>query len=72
MKNKNFVSTLDPFEDRIEKKKKTTRIDVENNNNKKERKPLPFFFFQKLETRHSAPTVASRTKKKPWKGEKGI
>lgn len=44
MKNKNFVSTLDPFEDRIEKKKKTTRIDVENNNNKKERKPLPFFF----------------------------
>lgn len=60
MKNKNFVSTLDPFEDKMEKKKKkeTMRIGIENNNNKKERKPLPFFFFfHNLEAPHSAQTL---------------
>lgn len=60
MKNKNFVSTLDPFEDKMEKKKKETmRIGIENNNNKKERKPLPFFFFffHNLEAPHSAQTL---------------
>lgn len=34
-------------------------------NDEREREPLPFFFsFQNLETRHSARTVASRTKKR--------